>query len=444
MKKRKNVLMVSVALMLMLPLAAPAQLPTPTYGWNLGNTMEPPCGEGCWAPAATQALINAVAAGGFNTIRIPVAWNSHANQTTYQIDPAWMARVKQVVDWCYAKNLTVIINSHWDNGWLENNITSNVNTTINAKQRAYWTQIANAFIGYDSKLLFAGANEPNVDTAGEMSTLLVYHQTFIDAVRATGGNNATRWLIVQGPNTDIELTDQLMNTLPSDPTPGRLMVEVHYYTPYQFTLMTGRDQWWGDKAYFWGQGYDTWNPNLQKRNATWGEESDMDALFQRMVTKFVSKGIPVVVGEFGVIKRTGYSDLTGVDLDLHIASRTYFNKTLVSKANSKGMKPIYWDNGFNGTDGFALFDWNTGAVVDEDNKAALTGGAALPPPTPPAGTTCRNPAYNSTTTYCVGDIVSFSLRDWKWTNKRGHGACGSNDAPGGMADPWTDLGVCAK
>src|SRR5918995_714621 len=130
MKKRKNILMVSVALMFMLPLAALAQLPTTTYGWNLGNTMEPPCGEGCWAPAATQSLINAVAAGGFNTIRIPVAWNSHANQTTYQIDPAWMARVKQVVDWCYAKNLTVIIKSHWDNGWLENNITSSVNATI--------------------------------------------------------------------------------------------------------------------------------------------------------------------------------------------------------------------------------------------------------------------------------------------------------------------------
>src|SRR5688572_29147177 len=193
MIERLNTLFVTIVCVLVLPAVALAQFPSPTYGWNLGNTLEPPCGEGCWAPAATQTLINAVAAGGFNTIRIPVAWNSHANQTTYQIDPAWMARVKQVVDWCYARNLTVIINSHWDNGWLEDNITSSVNSTINAKQRAYWTQIANAFIGYDSKLLFAGANEPNADTAAEMSTLLVYHQTFLDAVRATGGNNATRW-----------------------------------------------------------------------------------------------------------------------------------------------------------------------------------------------------------------------------------------------------------
>jgi aryl-phospho-beta-D-glucosidase BglC (GH1 family) len=118
---------------------ARAQLPTPTYGWNLGNTLEPPSGEGTWGPAATQAMINAVADSGFNTIRLPVAWNSHANQSTYVIDPAWMARVKQVVDWCYAKNLTVIVNCHWDGGWLENNITDTVNPTINAKMQSYWT-----------------------------------------------------------------------------------------------------------------------------------------------------------------------------------------------------------------------------------------------------------------------------------------------------------------
>src|SRR3954470_1791088 len=95
-----RIFLVALACVLGLSATAHAQLPAPTYGWNLGNTMEAPCGEGCWGPAATQQLINAVAAAGFNTIRIPVAWNSHANQTTYQIDPVWMARVKQVVDWC--------------------------------------------------------------------------------------------------------------------------------------------------------------------------------------------------------------------------------------------------------------------------------------------------------------------------------------------------------
>ncbi len=160
---RPNTLLM-LALSLPLCALAPAQLPTPTYGWNLGNTLEALPSEGSWGPAATQNLINAVADAGFNTIRLPVAWDSHANQATRQIDPAWMARVRQVVDWCHARNLHVIINCHWDGGWLENNITETVNPTINAKMETYWTQIATAFAGYDHRVIFAGANEPNCDT----------------------------------------------------------------------------------------------------------------------------------------------------------------------------------------------------------------------------------------------------------------------------------------
>ena len=123
--------------LLILQVGAFAQLPTPNYAVNLGNTLEPPCGEGCWGPPATQALINGFAHAGFNTIRIPCAWDSHANQSTYQIDPAYMARVKQVVDWCLATNLHVVINCHWDGGWLENNIGTSVDPTINAKMNSY-------------------------------------------------------------------------------------------------------------------------------------------------------------------------------------------------------------------------------------------------------------------------------------------------------------------
>jgi endoglucanase len=364
-------IVIAAACLLMLPLAALSQLPSPTYGWNLGNTLEPPGGEGTWGPPATQSLINGVAAAGFNTVRIPVAWNSHANQSTYQIDATWMARVKQVVDWCYAKNLYVIINSHWDNGWLENNITDSVNSTINAKQQAYWTQIANTFKTYDSHLLFASANEPNADTAAEMSTLLAYHQTFVNAVRATGGNNTTRWLVVQGPNTDIDLTDQLMNTMPSDTTAARLAVEVHFYSPYQFTLMTA-DADWGKMFYFWGQAYH--HPTRIDRNANWGEETYVNDEFEKMRVKFSARGIPVIIGEFEALKRPVSSDLTGADWDRHNASRTFFHKTVLDTANSKGLKPIYWN--IPGE----MFDWTSGALVDSANKSALTGGSALPPP----------------------------------------------------------------
>lgn len=393
------------ACFLMLFSAAFAQLPTPTYGWNLGNTLEPPGGEGTWGPAATENLINSVAAAGFNTVRIPVAWNSHANQSTYQIDPAWMARVKQVVDWCYARNLHVIVNCHWDGGWFENNITDTVNPTINAKMQSYWTQIATAFAGYDDRLLFAGANEPNCDTAAEWATLRSYYNTFISAVRATGGNNASRWLIVQGPNTSIDLSDQLVTSLPDDSTPGRLVFEIHHY-PYQWTLMT-EDASWGKMFYFWGQGYHS--PTMLDRNSTWGEEAYTDEQFQKMATKFVARGVPVIIGEWGAVRRTGYSDLTGVELTRHLASRTYFSKYVTDKANALGLKPIWWDAGDAGKNTMWLFDRSTAAVIDPDNIRALTGGPALLPNGAIAAVAPAIVTQPVDQTVIAGNPVSFSV-----------------------------------
>ena len=384
----------------MLPLCAFAQLPTPTYGWNLGNTMEPPCGVGCWGPPPTQALINAVTNAGFNTIRIPCAWDSHANHSTYQIDPTYMAQVKQVVDWCIADNLYVIVNDHWDGGWLENNIGTSVDPTINAKMNSYWTQIATTFAGYDNHLLFAGANEPNVSTAAQMTTLTTYYNTFISAVRGTGGNNTNRWLVVQGPNTDIDTTYSLMNTLPTDPTPGRLMVEIHYYTPWQFCGLTS-DQSWGKMFYFWGAAYHS--ATLPARNPDWYcEESYLDSEFQKMTTKFLNVGVPVMVGEFGSVKRTtaAYPDLTGANVNLHLASRTYFDWYVVDSAHRHGLNPFYWDT----PGGGQLFNWTTGAVSDPDGVRALTGGAALPPSanTPPVLAAISNDTVN------VGQTVAFT------------------------------------
>jgi len=366
-----------VACLLTLPVTASAQLPSPTYGWNLGNTMEAPSGVGTWSPAPAQSLINAAADAGFNTIRIPCAWDSHANQTTHQIDPTYMAQVKQVVDWCFARNLYVVINAHWDGGWLENNVTDTVNSTINTKMSSYWTQIANTFASYDSHLLFAGANEPAVSTAAQMSTLTTYYNTFISAVRATRGNNSSRWLVVQGPSTDVDKTDSLMNTMPSDPTPGKLMVEVHYYGPYQYALMTA-DANWGNMFYFWGAAYHS--TTLTARNPTWGEEAYVDSEFQKMTSKFTSKGIPVLLGEFAAIRRTSYSDLTGANLSLHLASRTYFDKYIVTSANSHGLRPVYWDDGGLNNNSMGLFNRSTNTLSDSDSAHALTGGAALPPP----------------------------------------------------------------
>ena len=164
-----------------------------TIGWNIGNSLEVPSGETGWGnPKVNQYLIDAVYNAGFNTKRIPCAWNSHADQSTLEIDKEWLDRVGEVVDYCYENDMYIILNCHWDGGWLENNVNESMQDEVNTKQVAYWTQIAEYFKDYDEHLLFASANEPNVNDANQMAVLLSYHQTFINAVRATGGNNSSR------------------------------------------------------------------------------------------------------------------------------------------------------------------------------------------------------------------------------------------------------------
>jgi len=416
----------AIVCLFMLSTAAFAQLPNPTYGWNLGNTMESTCGVGCWAPAPTQALINSVANAGFNTIRIPCAWDTHANQSTYQIDSTYMAQVKQLVDWCYARGMYVVINDHWDDGWLQSNLTGTYNPTTNAKVKSYWTQIANTFAGYDNHLLFACSNEPTASTSAQISELFAYYQTFLNTIRGTGGNNSSRWLVIQGPNTNIDQSYSMTNTLPSDPTPGRLMFEVHYYDPFQFALMES-DASWGNMFYFWGQAYHS--TTMTSRNATWGEESYVDAEFAKMQSKFVNNGIPVLLGEFGTVRRNGYSDLTGANLSLHLASRTYFDKYIVSSANSHGMRPCYWDEGRPvESNGFGIFDRNTAALVNTDDGRALTGGPALPPPG-------SNLVANGT--YTIVGIQSGSALDdpgWSTTSGQQQDIWAVN---GGTNQKWT-------
>ena len=228
----------------------------------------------------------------------------------------------------------VILNIHWDGGWLENNCTQEKQEENNAKQKAFWEQIATQLRGFDEHLLFASANEPNVSDASQMAVLLSYHQTFINAVRSTGGKNAYRVLVVQGPNTDIETTNRLMNQLPSDKMPNRMIAEVHYYTPWNFTGMT-KDESWGNMFYYWGKDYHSITDPA--RNATWGEEAEVDRLFILMKSKFADKGIPVIIGEFGAMRR---DNLTGDALTLHLASRAYYLKYITNQANTNGLLPF--------------------------------------------------------------------------------------------------------
>jgi aryl-phospho-beta-D-glucosidase BglC (GH1 family) len=341
-----------------------------SLGWNLGNTLEATGSETAWGnPKATKALIDFVKQSGFNAIRIPCSWNQYlANTTTAEIKVDWMNRVKEVVQYCVDNNMYVILNIHWDGGWLENNISSTKKEEVNAKQKAFWQQIATQLRDFNEYLLFASANEPNVENATEMAVLESYHQTFVDAVRSTGGKNAYRMLVVQGPSTDIEKTNNLMSNLPTDTASNRLMVEVHYYTPWQFAGLT-KDESWGKMAYYWGTNYHS-TTDLE-RNATWGEETDLENFFILMKTKFVDNGIPVVLGEFGAIRRT---TLTGDDLTLHLNSRAYYLKSVVKQAKLNGLLPFYWDEGSMTNHGFGIINRNNNTVFDTQALEALLEG----------------------------------------------------------------------
>jgi len=340
-------------------------------GWNLGNSLEVPGGETLWGnPKVSQRLIDSIYKAGFNAIRLPCAWNSYIeNAITCRIKESWLARVKEVVDYCYKNNMYVLINIHWDGGWLENNCTTTKQAENNAKQKAIWEQIATYFRDYDEHLLFAGTNEPNVENATQMGVLLTYLQTFIDAVRSTGGRNAYRTLVFQGPSTDIEKTSKLMTKLPIDNVPNRLMAEIHYYTPWNFCGME-KDESWGKMFYYWGANYH--HAADPTRNATWGEESTVRTNFGLMKTQFVSKGIPVILGEYAVTRR---ATLTGEALTKHLASRAYYYEYVTQQAKNYGLVPFVWDNGGTGNNACGIFNRNGFSVSDKLVLEKLMTGA---------------------------------------------------------------------
>ncbi|ALN90813.1 glycoside hydrolase family 5 protein [Lysobacter gummosus] len=346
-------------------LAGPAfaQLPTAQQvaapiriGWNVGNTMEAICGETAWGnPAITQQLITSVKAAGFNAIRIPAAWDCHANQQTQTIDPTWMARVKQVVDYAYSQNMYVVLNIHWDGGWLEEHPLYSHQTANNQKQRNYWTQIANTFRNYNERMLFAGTNEVHADygtpTSEHNTVQQSYNQTFVNAVRATGGNNASRTLIVQTYNTNMQHGINFFK-MPTDSIANRLMVEVHFYDPYAYTLDPN------GSCLYWG------SPYPPQSACSWAQESYVDGLFSQVRSKWVNNGIPVIIGEYGVSLRSG----------MNRQSREYYLEYINRAARLNGIKTFYWDNG---VADFALFNRSNGSVVDSGAIGAIKRGANL-------------------------------------------------------------------
>jgi endoglucanase len=335
---------------------APVTAADLTPGWNLGNSLESGASgrtpftsskETNWGnPVVNQQIMNGVAAAGFKSVRIPVAWMQYADRNN-TIAPFWLARVKQVVDYARNAGLYVIINEHYDGGWLEP--TNRSARTSNAKLQALWTQVANYFKGYDNHLLFAGTNEVMVagqygtPTAENCAVQTNYNQIFVNAVRATGGNNATRELIFQGYNTNIDNTITACGAkVPTDTTTGRLMAEFHYYDPWDFAGSETSTIWqWGSIA------------TDPAATETWANESYVDGQFNKLKVNYVDKGIPVILGEFGAISKTEY--------DAPMKYRNYWDQYISGSAKRHGIAPIYWDNGYPDNHQFGLFNRNDGS-----------------------------------------------------------------------------------
>lgn len=322
-------------------------------GWNLGNSLDATPTETSWGnPLVSQALLNAVKAAGFKSVRIPVTWTVHVGGTD-NIDPAWMARVTEVVKYARNAGLYVVLNLHHEGSWLDN-VTYDKQAANNARLAKLWTQIANNFKDNDDYLLFAGHNEVGKQNAPwgvppqkEWTDVQNgYHQAFVNAVRATGGNNAKRHLVVQGYFTNIDDTVD-RSVMPTDTIANRLFMEIHYYGPWNFAG--------NEKSSIWQWGSHATDPNATE---TWADEPYVDAEFQKMKTRFVDKGIPVLMGEYGAILKSEY-DPAGV-------YRKYWTQYVTHSAIQHGIVPMWWDNGYKDNHQFGLFNRSTGAQYFPD------------------------------------------------------------------------------
>lgn len=350
-----------------------------TMGYNIYNTMEAPGGETKWGnPEITQQLIDVIKSTGMNAIRIPIQYDeSHLiNRATAQIDPAWLARVKQVVQYCFNDHMYVMVNIHYDDGWLDCTATGAKQDSINAKQKAFWEQIATTLRDFDEHLMFASANEPNATDLPTTITLMRYHQTFIDAVRSTGGKNSYRTLIVQAPSTSIDLANQYLKPgnvykavqLPTDKVPNRMIIEFHYYTPSNFCILSA-DASWGKEAYFWGANFHTTNPSLLDRNSTYNEEPYVDSIFKTAKTNFISKGIPMIMGEYGTAYHADKLIGDSADSLLSVNSQMHFYSYVTKQAKANGVIPFLWASD--------VINRQTNTVGDQRTLDSLKKGAGL-------------------------------------------------------------------
>ena len=321
--------------------------------WNLGNALDSTdngtVGETIWGnPTVNKSLFELVKASGFDTVRIPVSFMDKIGsaENGYAIDTAWMNRVKTVVDYALDSGLYVIMDMHHDGSkdvtgkWIDISLPEGTQrTAMLNKFSAVWTQIAETFADYDQHLVFESMNEVMIGESYGYTSSLAYeninalNQTFVNAVRSVDGNS-DRCLLIPGYNTNIDLTISGLFKKPTDTTANRLMLSVHYYDPYDFTLN-------------------------EQGTSTWGSSEEIAYLKSQMqkISAFANGlNMPVIIGEYGAVNKE--NDF----------NRIIYLSALNRTAETYNIVTAYWDNGYTGQYGFALFDRNSNMIIESGTE----------------------------------------------------------------------------
>jgi len=328
-------------------------------GWNLGNTLESfmagtPAGlesETSWGnPVTTQAMAQMLQDAGFTCLRVPVTWWNHLGEDG-DIDPAWMDRVQQVVDYGYGIGMYVILNMHHDDSY-GGYIPDRANEAqVTAQYTRVWAQIAERFRDYGERLLFEAFNEPRVSghllewaggTPSQRQVVNRLNAAFAETVRAAGGNNAARWLMLPTYAASREPVTHWGMKLPAD---DRLIISIHSYYPYEFAMS---------------------NPNATTYGAK--EKQALEKMLGRIYDYYVKRGVPVYLGEFGAMDKNNIGD------------RVRYTSDYVAIARRYGMQLAWWDNGltideeYNG-ESYILLDRRNLRWVYPEIVEAITGVA---------------------------------------------------------------------
>ena len=317
-------------------------------GWNLGNTLDNTrivqderASEMAWgSPQITEEMILAVKNAGFNTIRLPITWHNHMDEN-YNISDYWLGRVKEITDYAYNNGMYVIINIHHDTD--KSYFYPTYETLDNSIEfvKAVWAQVCETFKDYDEHLIFESINEPRligtdmewwIDTSTDagkeaVDCIMQANQAFVDLVRASGGNNATRYLMTPSYSASYRYACDDLFSLADDPA-NRTMVSIHAYEPQNFAL----------------------DENMNSNTFAIGRSSrSIDVIMDMIYEKFTSKGIPAVIGEFGARDKD------------NLESRIDFAAYYVAAARARGITCLWWDNhAFEGSgELFGLLDRDT-------------------------------------------------------------------------------------